>query len=66
LPSNKPIQPTAPAVAFLDASDFEDCFLDLSVSFSQGQRLMGRALGRNINVVQMKLRLVSLGSDLHP
>jgi hypothetical protein len=45
LPPNKPIQPTAPAVAFLKASDFEEGFPDLSVSLSQGRRLMGKPLG---------------------
>ncbi len=40
------MQPTAPAGAFLKAGDFEECFPDLSVSLSQGRRLMGRALDR--------------------
>ncbi len=43
---NKRVQPTAPAVAFLKASDFEEWFPDLSIEFSQGRRLTHRALGR--------------------
>jgi len=55
LPLYERVQPTAPAGAFLKAGDFEECFPDLSVWFSQERRLTRRPLCYTLRVLSAEV-----------